>query len=231
MSAEPPQLPLNLTEWEIRQETPTDEGWWLIATCPSFIFARRRVPGRVRFAEAMAYVSELAKTQREGVVLNLSEEDRQMMLLALAHVSVERPGWDYALNEIAKRMDNVTDGRGVMYDSFRETARVSVHARLASLLREAVESRAKCQHNDPIPGLDEMALGSPERIEALRIGGRRCERFARFAVGTEYPETTELYCEVHVSEESSNPSGAPVPLDEKHWLDRALGALEEAEKK
>ena len=38
--------------------------------------------------------------------LVLSEEDRQMLLMALAHLAVERPGWDHALGEIAARIDN-----------------------------------------------------------------------------------------------------------------------------
>jgi hypothetical protein len=42
-----------------------------------------------------------------------------MLLMALAHLAVERPGWDDALNRIAVRIDNVKDGRAVMYDEFR----------------------------------------------------------------------------------------------------------------
>lgn len=48
-------------------------------------------------------------------------DEGQMILLALAKLSLERPGWDDALNEIALKMDNRTDvGRGEMYESFRE---------------------------------------------------------------------------------------------------------------
>lgn len=42
-----------------------------------------------------------------------------MVLMALAHLAVERRGWDDALNRIAVRIDNVKDGRAVMYDDFR----------------------------------------------------------------------------------------------------------------
>ena len=49
------------------------------------------------------------------------DEDRQMLLLlALAHLSVERPGWDDALNRIACRMDNVDDGKAKTYEQFKD---------------------------------------------------------------------------------------------------------------
>lgn len=51
--------------------------------------------------------------------IEISEEERQMVLLALGHLARERPGWDYALNEIAKKMDNVHEGRAVAYDQHR----------------------------------------------------------------------------------------------------------------
>lgn len=55
------------------------------------------------------------------VTIELEEEERQAMLLALAVLSLQRPGWDDMLNRIALRMDNFTKaGRGEMYDSFRE---------------------------------------------------------------------------------------------------------------
>lgn len=52
--------------------------------------------------------------------IEIDEGQRQMMILALAHLSIERPGWDTALNELALKMDNVEDGRAVMYDQFRK---------------------------------------------------------------------------------------------------------------
>lgn len=51
--------------------------------------------------------------------LELDESERQMVVMALAHLSVERPGWDDALNRLALRIDNNSDGRAVMYDEFR----------------------------------------------------------------------------------------------------------------
>jgi hypothetical protein len=38
-----------------------------------------------------------------GVNFNLEEGQRQMVLLAIAELALSRPGWDYALGEIAKQ--------------------------------------------------------------------------------------------------------------------------------
>ncbi len=52
--------------------------------------------------------------------LLLAEGDRQMVLLALAHLSIERPGWENALHVLALQIDDQRDGRAVMFDQFRE---------------------------------------------------------------------------------------------------------------
>lgn len=45
--------------------------------------------------------------------IRIEEEERQMILLALAELSLARPGWEDALERIAKKMDNVVgDGPG-----------------------------------------------------------------------------------------------------------------------
>jgi len=48
-----------------------------------------------------------------------------MVLLALAHLANERPGWDDALHRIAVRIDAARDGRAITYDNFKslETSR------------------------------------------------------------------------------------------------------------
>jgi len=48
-----------------------------------------------------------------------SEPERQMLLLALATLSLERPGWDEYLNTIAAKMDNINGGRAALYDQYR----------------------------------------------------------------------------------------------------------------
>lgn len=51
--------------------------------------------------------------------LPLSEEERQVVMMALAALSVERPGWDDMLNRIAIRIDNDKGGRGELFDVLR----------------------------------------------------------------------------------------------------------------
>lgn len=54
------------------------------------------------------------------MTLEVTEEERQMTLLALACLSLDRPGWDDALNKLACKMDRVSKGRAVVYDRLRE---------------------------------------------------------------------------------------------------------------
>lgn len=54
------------------------------------------------------------------MTLELSEEERQVVILALSRLSIERPGWDFMLNGIACKIDNVSEERAVMYDQFRK---------------------------------------------------------------------------------------------------------------
>jgi len=63
-----------------------------------------------------------------SVSLTLDEEERQSVLLALAMLSLERPGWDDALNRIALKMDAKNDReqtRAMLYDHFRAIHRAS----------------------------------------------------------------------------------------------------------
>jgi len=54
------------------------------------------------------------------MILELDESDRQLVLMALAHLSLRFPGFDDALNRVAMRIDNVVDGRAKLFDGFRE---------------------------------------------------------------------------------------------------------------
>lgn len=51
--------------------------------------------------------------------LEMEEGQRQMLIMALAHLAVERPGWDRTLNELAMKIDNVKEGRAQLYDDFK----------------------------------------------------------------------------------------------------------------
>jgi hypothetical protein len=51
----------------------------------------------------------------------LMEEHRQIILLALAELSIARPGWVYALNQAALQMDNQNpEGQAEMFEAFRQ---------------------------------------------------------------------------------------------------------------
>jgi len=73
--------------------------------------------GDRREARAKAEADE--KRRYGGAQVVLEESERQMALLAFAVLSLENPGFDYMLNEMAKRIDNVDNGRARMYDEFR----------------------------------------------------------------------------------------------------------------
>lgn len=50
----------------------------------------------------------------------IEEGDRQAILLALAELSIARPGWVFMLSEIALKMDNKTEeGFPQMFEQFR----------------------------------------------------------------------------------------------------------------
>jgi hypothetical protein len=55
--------------------------------------------------------------------LQLQESDRQMLLMAMAHLAVERPGWDYALSLLAYQVDAMTEAGPKLYTEFK-----SLHA-------------------------------------------------------------------------------------------------------
>lgn len=60
---------------------------------------------------------------QEPLMVELLEEERQMVLLALAVLSLESPGFDYLCNLIACKMDNVEKERAQAYDIFRQCRR------------------------------------------------------------------------------------------------------------
>lgn len=53
-------------------------------------------------------------------VITLDHCQSDMVLMALAHLSVERPGWDYALRQVAAMLDEkLSDGRLRMFEDFK----------------------------------------------------------------------------------------------------------------
>jgi len=66
-----------------------------------------------------AYMPGLTAAQKDfggtaDITLDEDECDRQMVILALACLAAERPGWDDALNRIAARL-----GASLMYEEFK----------------------------------------------------------------------------------------------------------------
>jgi hypothetical protein len=76
----------------------------------------------IAFREANERAVQRAITAETALAraLVLEESDRQLVLMALAILSLECPGFDDALNRIAVRIDNIAEGRSVMYDAFRK---------------------------------------------------------------------------------------------------------------
>jgi hypothetical protein len=56
---------------------------------------------------------------KEQHTLNFEEGERGAVIMALAHLAVERPGWDDMLSRIAARVDNCASGRPEMYEEFK----------------------------------------------------------------------------------------------------------------
>jgi hypothetical protein len=75
----------------------------------------------------------------------LEESERQMVLLALAKLSLEKPGWLHAIEELGLKMDNRTaQGKPEMLSEFRNihAEGEAVSETLRRLLRIAVPALA-----------------------------------------------------------------------------------------
>jgi hypothetical protein len=67
----------------------------------------------------------------------LTEEQRQAVLLAVAKLAVERPGWDYMLGEVADAMS----GRK-MYENFKKLHEGVIHREESREEKEAPDGDA-----------------------------------------------------------------------------------------
>ena len=53
------------------------------------------------------------------MTIEITEDQRQLIVMALAKLSAERPGWDACLVEIALKIDNKKpDGRPQQFDDY-----------------------------------------------------------------------------------------------------------------
>jgi hypothetical protein len=89
---------------EVHNATPD-----LLLEAEAFESVERMRQDAERRAEMAASMHEKAKRDLEDaqkrMMPRLDEADRQMLLLALARLSIERPGWDHALNLLALQFD------------------------------------------------------------------------------------------------------------------------------
>lgn len=67
-------------------------------------------PRKFLSGEAFQSLAEAQTALREpGSTLHRDEGQRQMVLLALSRLAIERPGWVWALEQIALQIDNSVD--------------------------------------------------------------------------------------------------------------------------
>ncbi len=109
------------------------------------------------------------------LTITIQEEQRQLMLLALAICALERPGFDMALSEIAALMDNRTeDGRAEMYEGFKRLNADRYHAaELGGGLTRSITFGAawdKRSEGCGVKGVDiYFVLRGPEGAVELRV--------------------------------------------------------------
>lgn len=77
--------------------------------------------------EKLKEMKALLMGKRGELVVTFPEEERQMMLMALAHLAVERPGWDDALNRLALKLDIAVTGKAKMYEGFKDLRTDTLH--------------------------------------------------------------------------------------------------------
>ena len=66
------------------------------------------------------------------IILTIEEEERQMLVLALAELALSRPGWDDSIREIAVKLDRPGTP---MYEGFKVTSADRVKAERTSLVK------------------------------------------------------------------------------------------------
>lgn len=103
------------------------------------------------------------------LTITITEEQRQGLLMALAHLAVERPGFHPAfLKPIAELMDDSNDS---MYERFRELhseARATSRVISAAQTRELIEAAQDTIDSADDEGCtDDLTVTSSEAVERL----------------------------------------------------------------
>jgi hypothetical protein len=103
----------------------------------------------------------------EDHIITLEEGQRQILLLALAKLSIERPGWLDAIERIAFLMDNRTmQGKPELLYEFRRIHNDTAGANCSRLLDAASHALRSYEHGNSSP---ELAKEIADAID-LEIG-------------------------------------------------------------
>lgn len=79
--------------------------------------------------------------------ITITEEQRQLVILALAQLEIERPGWSYVIGEVLDRIPRgrdlaacfrVTDDRGIAQDAIKDLDAVAGAGAVAGAVADAV---------------------------------------------------------------------------------------------
>lgn len=101
-------------------KNPTIEGLFKARDEGSYLLRLGALQANGVDADAIKILAKLRGALFQGEsdhVLTLSEGERQAVLMALAHLAIERPGWDDMLSRIARRIDNPGPE---MYNGFKK---------------------------------------------------------------------------------------------------------------
>ena len=109
---------------------------------------------------------------KETHTINIDEGDRQMILLALAHLAVERPGWLYATGLVAAKMDTIELDRPKMFTEFYMLRKMHVSD---SLPEDPTNESVSKALNDRWMTADAYRLGQQvtDLTEAIRRHSRK----------------------------------------------------------
>ncbi len=109
---------------------------------------RRKSWGLDEWTEALANPAHFT--------VEIDEGQRQLILMALSHLAVEKPGFDHALSEIASKIDNKTENGPQMYTEFKK-----LHAptHLMTLQLDAIGAVLIQQPNENTPSVPAPASG------------------------------------------------------------------------
>jgi hypothetical protein len=91
--------------------------------------------------------------------IDLQEDERQLVLMALAVLSLTFPGWDDAVNRIALRIDNDKGGRAELFDEMRKLR--------ADVVRPLHERDQRCDRRPSADLFEDFDTAGLRVVEAM----------------------------------------------------------------